>query len=174
MAKTLSDLLVPAGNAPTLNQTIQLPDKEKRNEMVAWLQGQPGQTVHIAKLDRSPDSYCLAERKLVKGCTHVATVTDTGEFHAVKQSKPPTDAKGRLQVAKPQQAATKAQFAQITELRKEIEELQGRLWDLTYLLAESKTYKSVRGALAVQLSDADPATDHLVTTDTPETEKEVA
>ena len=158
MAKTLSDLLVPAGNAPTLNQTIQLPDKEKRNAMVEWLQGQPGQTVYIAKLDRSADSYCLAERKLVKGCTHVATVTDTGEFHAVKQSKPPVDSKGRLVVAKPQQAATKAQFAQLGELRKETEELRAQIEGLTTLLLQCKSYKAVRDALA----------------DTPETEMEVA
>tara|TARA_Y100000593_G_C4109034_1_gene237023 strand:+ start:73 stop:549 length:477 start_codon:yes stop_codon:yes gene_type:complete len=148
MAKTLSDLLVPAGNAPTPNHTIELPDKEKRNAMVEWLQGQPGQTVHIAKMDGSAHSYCLATRKLVKGCTHVATVTATGEFHAVKQSTPPVDSQGRLIVAKPQKAATKAQFAQITELRKETEELRAQVEGLTTLLLECKSYKAVRDALA--------------------------
>ena len=156
MAKKLSDLLVPAGSSPTPDHTIELADKAARNRMIEWLQGQPGTTIHIAELDAGGNRYCLATRKLVKGCTHVATVTDTGEFHA---RAVPTDSRGRLQVAKPQEPASKAQFAQIGELRKEIAELQGRLWDLTFLLAESKTFKAVRSALAVQLSDADPAHD---------------
>ena len=121
---------------------------EAKRQLMAMLE-HTGTTDYICKLDAHQDRYCFASRKLVKGCTAVAVSHPDGSCKAlVKAKKPPTDAQGRLQVAKPQSNDIKALFARVAALESANETLRAALIELHGTITTEKSFKAVREALA--------------------------